>query len=449
MIKLEFLLSEPRVLSSGRKFKKFTEINLIITIVRFPGVMPQQEPDMKPDGRPNSLEVRNFELPPKPPDLAHSRGMASSALPPDKPLTNHIQPSVIKQPIVPNQTKPNPSLDVRPDARRNPSPVPRVAPAAAAAPQQQHQQRGPAAAGLAAGPAAQQSLHSPAAPAGLAPTLAQVSGPAQKQQYSEPTPRLNAVSDMRQPEPRAAAVSPKPSTIAPPTVVPPTPRPMEPPAAPQFPDPAVLRQPDTLQISEQAARGRTPTRQDRAKQQQQQQLPTQNDIQQAGGGYNFQKIMDDRFEHYKRPASRERSTDRFGLGSRQGSRQQLTRDLSRDRLGPQRPQSRQRTPMAGMEQQNFSEIKPEAGLSDSLNLDSATGNGMVGASFGGGGQFKLPDEDQIRYRGVQQEIPHFGAPPKRTESLYMKPGENPGASKVRINPINENNNLTRLRIIIC
>lgn len=78
-------------------------------------------------------------------------------------------------------------------------------------------------------------------------------------------------------------------------------------------------------------------------------------------------------------------------------------------------------------EQNFSEIKAENNLADSLNLDgaapAATGNGMPANTFGAS-QFKLPDEDQIRFRGVQQEIPHFGAPPKRTESLYMKKDEN-------------------------
>jgi len=63
---------------------------------------------------------------------------------------------------------------------------------------------------------------------------------------------------------------------------------------------------------------------------------------------------------------------------------------------------------------------------DSLNLDGAvkpTGNGSIaGNNFST--DFKLPAEDQIRFRGVQQEIPHFGAVPKRTESLYMKPGNN-------------------------
>jgi hypothetical protein len=160
-------------------------------------------------------------------------------------------------------------------------------------------------------------------------------------------------------------------------------------------------------------------------------LPTSSSTQ-PGGGYNFQKIMDDRFEHYKRPPSRERSADRFGgLGSRQGSRQQLagggaagaaSRDISRDRSNV-RPQSRQRTPLQGSNSGGgFSESKPL----DSLNLDAGasavTGNGSALGGLGLTADLRLPAEDQLRYRGVQQEIPHFGAPPKRTESLYMKPG---------------------------
>ena len=76
---------------------------------------------------------------------------------------------------------------------------------------------------------------------------------------------------------------------------------------------------------------------------------------------------------------------------------------------------------------SFSDIKPSAGALDGLGLEGnhATKNGTGnGAANGAAGlDFKLPAEDQIRFRGVQQEIPHFGAPPKRTESLYMKPGE--------------------------
>merc|ERR1719268_27830 len=239
---------------------------------------------------------------------------------------------------------------------------------------------------------------------------------------SEPPKQNNTVSDIQRiPEPAPPKVN---KMGAAPTIAAPPPRTEVP--QPQFPDPSVMRQPHTLQVSEPAAsRGRTPTRQERSR------LSAQNDTAGSGpppaGGYNFQKIMDDRFEHYKRPPSRERSTDRFGAGSRQGSRQQLSRDTSRDRAGPARPQSRQRTPMTAQEN-SFSENN-NSGL-DSLNLDSAapahTGNGAVGGSFSP--DFKLPAEDQIRFRGVQQEIPHFGAPPKRTESLYMKAGDNQQAT---------------------
>merc|ERR1712012_1009259 len=92
--------------------------------------------------------------------------------------------------------------------------------------------------------------------------------------------------------------------------------------------------------------------------------------------------------------------------------------------GLQRAGSRQRTPM----EPSFSDIKPSAGALDGLGLEGnhATKNGTGnGAANGAAGlDSKLPAEDQIRYRGVQQEIPHFGAPPKRTESLYMKASEN-------------------------
>merc|ERR1719412_687663 len=177
------------------------------------------------------------------------------------------------------------------------------------------------------------------------------------------------------------------------------------------PDPAVLRQPQSLQpVAQPEPRGRTPTRQERSR------LTAQNDngAAPAAGGYNFQKIMDDRFEHYKRPASRERSQDPGGRAASRGV------SGSRD-AGLQRAGSRQRTPM----EPSFSDIKPSAGALDGLGLEGnhATKNGTGnGAANGAAGlDFKLPAEDQIRFRGVQQEIPHFGAPPKRTESLYMKP----------------------------
>jgi len=91
--------------------------------------------------------------------------------------------------------------------------------------------------------------------------------------------------------------------------------------------------------------------------------------------------------------------------------------------------SRQRTPIS--QEINFSENKTTSAL-DSLNLDgqvpadqSRTGNGAVAEGLT---DLKLPAEDHLRFRGVHQEIPHFGAPPKRTESLYMKPVDNQQAT---------------------
>jgi len=379
------------------------------------GAFIQSELEPKPDLRPSIAappvkpQLDKLQMPsgghagPGPPSPRGGMGAPSQPVPspahnqtPDKPVANHIGPagSVInKSPV------PNPGLDVR---AHNPSTVPRVTPPA------------PSPKPVVPAPSPQppppvKPVPSRAPPKALSPPLT-----------SEPPRQSSNMSDIqRAPEPQVNKMGAAPTLSAPPprTEVP----------SPQFPDPSVMRQPHTLQVSEAAARGRTPTRQERSR------LSAQNDIAGAppAGGYNFQKIMDDRFEHYKRPPSRERSTDRFGLGSRQGSRQQLSRDPSRDRVGPPRPASRQRTPM----ENSFSDNKPDTGL-DSLNLDGGpahgpTGNGSATGAGAGGSfspDFKLPAEDQIRFRGVQQEIPHFGAPPKRTESLYMKAGDNQQAT---------------------
>jgi len=303
----------------------------------------------------------------------------------DKPMANHIgnQGNVINKPSVPN-----PSLDVRNNQQFPPAPAPPPP-----APVQNSMQ-----------------LRQPPTRAAAPPKT-----------LSPPPPAAAVSEPVRQNVPNKSDISPRVSNVGlPPLITAPAPR-LEP-EPPSFPDPAVLRQPNTLQISEQVARGRTPTRQERAAR-----LGSNNDFggsQATTGSFNFQKIMDDRFEHYKRPPSRERSTDRFGLGSRQGSRQQLSRDPSRDRVN--RPMSRQRTPLNP--EINFSENKSAL---DSLNLDAQpnapahTGNGAV---EGGLADLKLPAEDHLRFRGVHQEIPHFGAPPKRTESLYMKPVDNQQAT---------------------
>lgn len=357
----------------------------------------------------------------------------------EKPFANHVggnlPPSsnnnnnnnVISHKLsVPNQTAANNSSNINNNhvaAAAQPARAVAPAPAKAAAP-----------------------APSPKPPPAPAPQSRVPAAPAASKSFSPPPPPAASEPPGAARQTNKSDMSPRSSKmgggVAPVLAAPPPPR-MDP-QVPAFPDPAVLRQPNTLQINEPppSNRGRTPTRQDRTANNSARLAAALNDFgansdlgsggggaplpAQPGGGYNFQKIMDDRFEHYKRPPSRERSADRFGgLGSRQGSRQQLAgRDMSRDRgaAGPpptNRPQSRQKTPMQGGGAANSDSSKPL----DSLNLDApaaATGNGSaVGIGLA---DLRLPAEDQLRYRGVQQEIPHFGAPPKRTESLYMKPG---------------------------
>jgi len=261
---------------------------------------------------------------------------------------------------------------------------------------------------LAAAPPPQTTSPVPRPPLATLPTPASPPAPVVPQPIAKPV--APAARPVRSPP--APTVSEGLSDTAP-LLAAPAPRPADP--ALRAPDPAVLRQPSSLaQVDVRDSRGRTPTRVERTRHNE------------TAGGYNFQKIMDDRFEHYKRPASRERSSDRAGVGSRQGSRAALSRDASRDRLGPAaRPGSRQPTPL-------LSDTAHNNGL-DGLALDGLpaqngqTGNGAAGGGFSPA-ELKLPAEDQIRYRGVQQEIPHFGAPPKRTESLYMKPSNNQQAT---------------------
>merc|ERR1712080_502045 len=77
-------------------------------------------------------------------------------------------------------------------------------------------------------------------------------------------------------------------------------------------------------------------------------------------------------------ASRERSTDPRGPGSRTGSRTGLaSRDTSRDR--GVRAGSRQRTPM----EQSFSDIKPESGI-EGLDLGNGGNHGRANGQTGNG-----------------------------------------------------------------
>merc|ERR550532_496509 len=201
-----------------------------------------------------------------------------------------------------------------------------------------------------------------------------------------PAPKPMPIPTKAAAPPRNNPVSPPPSASDRPAPGPllsaPPPRTEVPQAS--HPDPAVLRQPQSLQpVAQPEPRGRTPTRQERSR------LSAQNDngAAPAAGGYNFQKIMDDRFEHYKRPASRERSQDPGGRAASRGGMGAPSRDGSRE-AGMQRAGSRQRTPM----EPSFSDIKPSAGGGlDGLGLEghhaskNGTGNG---AANGAGLDFK-------------------------------------------------------------
>merc|ERR1711970_1238296 len=251
-----------------------------------PGAFVQQEPEMKMDLR-NSIAAAPPVKPqldklqitgaghagPGPPSPRGGMGATGGPGPPtpaynlapEKPVANHVGPagSVInKSPV------PNPGLDVR---THNPSTVPRVNATPTPSPKPVVPTPSPQP------PPQAKPVPTRAPPKALSPQL-----------VSEPPKQNNNVSDIQRfPEPAPPPVN---KMGAAPTLTAPAPRTEAP--NPQFPDPSVLRQPNTLQVSEQAAaRGRTPTRQERSR------LSAQNDI--AGpppaGGYNFQKIMDDRY----------------------------------------------------------------------------------------------------------------------------------------------------------
>jgi len=127
----------------------------------------------------------------------------------------------------------------------------------------------------------------------------------------------------------------------------------------------------------------------------------------ASGGYNFNRIMDDHFEHYKRPASRERSVDKLNMPNA------LSEAPSR---ALNRPGSRARTPSLGsaMGGSKPSLSRTDIDLDKRLEalVDTKTNGGLPNLQSGGG---------ELTYRGPNQEIAHLGTIPKRTESMYFKP----------------------------
>ncbi len=140
----------------------------------------------------------------------------------------------------------------------------------------------------------------------------------------------------------------------------------------------------------------------------------------ASGGYNFQRIMDDHFEHYKRPASsREHSVDpkgpaagvmpevapAGGVPGRPGSRVS-SRAPSRTR-GTPLPMGASHTDM------DLDVRRKELEMSGvAIGLGGVTNGDAAHAEDGAG----------VRYRGAppSQEVGQLGTIPKRTESLYLK-----------------------------
>lgn len=145
------------------------------------------------------------------------------------------------------------------------------------------------------------------------------------------------------------------------------------------------------------------------------------------GGYNFQRVMDDHFEHYKRPPSRERSVDLTNLPTALVE----AKIPSRSSRGP----SRNRTPLPANPSLN-NPTPAAAATTDSIDAAAAanrmkrSGSGArVGATPAPtpetktNGVFTDPmfgETGGVRYRAPSQEVTHIGAIPKRTESLYLK-----------------------------
>ncbi len=148
-----------------------------------------------------------------------------------------------------------------------------------------------------------------------------------------------------------------------------------------------------------------------------------------GGSYNFQRIMDDHFEHYRRPPSRppsrEQSVDRLPSAlSEAGPPPRPPSSTAASSRPGSRPPSRARAPM-------LQRSGPVTSMDDSASagmMPNSIGSGPAGAGAPNTGN------GELRRRGAggadavsggfgqppSQEIHNLGTVPKRTESLYMK-----------------------------
>nr|CAD7585494.1 unnamed protein product [Timema genevievae] len=150
--------------------------------------------------------------------------------------------------------------------------------------------------------------------------------------------------------------------------------------------------------------------------------------------YNYQQAMNDRFDHYKRPPSRDSSVDRYtratgrmSIGSRQSSVDKAAPPMTRET-------SVDRTVRAGSGARGTTPAPPGLAGNGAVVGPGVTGSQSplynVPNSLHGG---QPPFEEVIlRKRGLGQDIIPSPGQPKRTESLYITPAARPPAPKEHV-----------------
>jgi len=138
--------------------------------------------------------------------------------------------------------------------------------------------------------------------------------------------------------------------------------------------------------------------------------------------FGYQQSMNDRFDHYKRPPSRDSSVDRYQrAASRLGG------------LGSRQPSVDKATPPAAPSGREISVDRTVRGPSVSRGNTPSAGNGaVVGAPLytipnSLGAQQGPFEEVVLRNRTLGQDIIPSPGQPKRTESLFINSGGGVGS----------------------
>ena len=142
----------------------------------------------------------------------------------------------------------------------------------------------------------------------------------------------------------------------------------------------------------------------------------------GSNSFQFRRIMDDHFDHYKRPPSREPSVDKLSAAARGSSRNSSRTRLNEASAIPLpvvvKPPPQQQQPTQQPQQPSV------RSLEEPVSLDYSKTNGgppsllnqqTAGLKYRGGAAVGRPEP-------ASQTIDNTGgAIPKRTESLYFKP----------------------------